>query len=164
MSEGHSATSPIFTIPSINGKDLKICRTTDTISIMTFNDILIEKGITVYRLSKKSGIAKTTLFDIASGKSNILDCSGRILMKIASELNLSIEELLSLDKELYNPVFEEELPPFLDESIKQLKKARRQDSFLLDCYYDETNSTINVCEVEQLITSEQANYLRKKYL
>lgn len=74
------------------------------------------------------------------------------------------EKKLENMKELYNPVFEEELPPFLDESIKQLKKGIRQNSYLLDCYYDEINSNINVCEVEQLITSEQADYLRKKYL
>lgn len=42
--------------------------------MMTLDDILNEKGDTIYRLSKISGISKTKLFDIFSGKSNILDC------------------------------------------------------------------------------------------
>ena len=36
--------------------------------------------------------------------------------------------------------------------------------FKLDCYYDELNSDINVMEVNKELTSEQAWYLRGKYL
>ena len=65
---------------------------------------------------------------------------------------------------IYNPTFERNVPKFLLESIENLKKAKRKKSSLLDCYLDETNSSINVCEVEKLISKEQADYLRKKYL
>ena len=68
---------------------------------MTFNDLLIKKNFTVYKLSKVSGVAKTTIFDIASGKSNILDCSGRNLLKLSKCLGVTIEYLLKLDQELY---------------------------------------------------------------
>ena len=50
---------------------------------MKFNEMLKNNEYTIYALSKKSGIAKTTLFDISSGKSNIFDCSGRILLKLS---------------------------------------------------------------------------------
>ena len=40
---------------------------------MNIDTFLKNKGYTVYRLSKETGISKTTLFDIFSGKSNILD-------------------------------------------------------------------------------------------
>jgi len=131
---------------------------------MTFGDLLINKNLTIYKLSKDSGVPKTTIFDISSGKSNILDCSGRNLLKLSKCLELSIEDLLNLDQELYNPQYDKNIPIFLAESINNLKKARKKKSSLLDCYLDEVNSSINVCEVENLISKEQANYLRKKYL
>ena len=131
---------------------------------MTFGDLLIKKNYTVYRLSKESGVPKTTIFDISSGKSNLLDCSGRNLLKISECLGVSIEDLLSLDQELYNPTYDKNIPAFLAESIDNIKKAKKKKSSLLDCYLDETNSSINVCEIENLISKEQADYLRKKYL
>jgi len=131
---------------------------------MTFGDLLIKKNYTVYRLSKESGVPKTTIFDISSGKSNLLDCSGRNLLKISKCLGVSIEDLLSLDQELYNPTYDKNIPAFLAESIDNIKKAKKKKSSLLDCYLDEANSSINVCEIENLISKEQADYLRKKYL
>lgn len=131
---------------------------------MTFIELMEAKGLTVYKLSKESGVAKTTLFDIASGKSNILDCTARNLLKISSVLGVSIEELIRLEPIAYNPVFEHAVPEFLKENIENIKKAKRKNSSLLDCYLDEANSSINVCEVENMISKEQANYLRKKYL
>ncbi len=131
---------------------------------MTFEDLLLEKKYTVYKLSKESGVAKTSIFDIASGKSNILDCSGRNLLKLSKCLNVTIEELLSLDRTLYNPIYDKNLPLFLSEAIENIKKAKKKNSSLIDCYLDEANSSINVCEIENLISKEHADYLRKKYL
>lgn len=131
---------------------------------MTFGDLLIKKNYTVYKLSKESGVPKTTIFDISSGKSNLLDCSGRNLLKISKCLGVSIEDLLSLDQELYNPSYDKNIPAFLAESIDNIKKAKKKKSSLIDCYLDETNSSINVCEIENLVSKEQADYLRKKYL
>ena len=114
-------------------------------------------------LSSKS-FAKTTLFDIASGKSNILDCTARNLLKISNVLKVSIEDLIKLESTIYNPAFERNVPEFLLDNIENIKKAKRRKSSLLDCYLDEANNSINVCEVENLISKEQADYLRKKYL
>ena len=54
------------------------------------------------------------------------------------------------------------LPKWLEESIDTYEKGK--DSSVWDCLYCELQSDINVAEVEQLITSEQAWYLREKYL
>lgn len=54
------------------------------------------------------------------------------------------------------------LPDWLVESIKRYGEGK--ESSLWDCYYCELQSDINVCEVEDIITSEQAWYLREKYL
>ena len=61
-----------------------------------------------------------------------------------------------------------DLPKFLVDSIEQLKvswdKHMRRESSCWDDDYCELQSNINVAEVEQMITSEQAWYLREKYL
>ncbi len=115
--------------------------------------------MTVSSLSVKSGIPRSTLADIASGKSDILECSGKTLLAISKCLNMTIEELLALEREEAKTL----LPGFLLDSIVQYRKAIRKDSTMLDCYSDQLNSSINVAEVENLISKEQANRLRKRY-
>ena len=131
---------------------------------MNIDTFLKNKGYTVYRLSKETGISKTTLFDIFSGKSNILDCRVRIIMKIAAALDCDIKELINLEPVLYNSVYEENIPSFLKENIAFIKNKSNWNNPLFDCYLDEANSSINVCEIENLISREQADYLRNKYL
>ena len=126
---------------------------------MTFLDLLSEKKTTVYSLSIDSGIPRTTLTDIASGKADILECSGKTLLAISKSLNVSIEDLLSLEREEAKTL----LPGFLLDSIKEYRKAIRKDSTLIDCCSDQLNSSINVAEVENLISKEQANRLRTRY-
>lgn len=126
---------------------------------MTFLDLLAYKKMTVSSLSVKSGIPRSTLADIASGKSDILEWSGKTLLAISKCLNMTIEELLALEREEAKTL----LPGFLLDSIVQYRKAIRKDSTMLDCYSDQLNSSINVAEVENLISKEQANRLRKRY-
>lgn len=54
------------------------------------------------------------------------------------------------------------LPDWLNESIKTYTENTNKN--IWDCLYCELQSDINVAEVENLITSEQAWYLREKYL
>ena len=126
---------------------------------MTFLDLLSQKKKTVYSLSNESGIPRTTLTDIASGKADIFECSGKTLLPIAKCLHVSIEYLLSLEREEAKTL----LPPFLLDSINEYRVALRKDSTLLDCYSDQLNSLINVAEVEHLISKELADRLRKRY-
>ena len=126
---------------------------------MTFLDLLADKKTTVYALSIDSGVPKTTLADISSGKTDILECSGKTLLAISKALNVSIEKLLSLEREEPRTL----LPGFLLDSISEYRKAIRKDSTLIDCYSDQLNSSINVAEVEQLISKDMANRLRARY-
>lgn len=126
---------------------------------MAFKDLLAEKGLTVYRLSKISDLPKSTLNDIATGKVELLDCSGRTLQKISNCLNIKIEKLLELEPEEATTV----LPEFLNDSIDDYRKAVRKRTTLIDCYSDQLNSSINVAEVESLISKETAQRLRKRY-
>lgn len=61
------------------------------------------------------------------------------------------------------------LPEWLNESIEDMKKVweqldRGEENNHWDAYYCSLQSDINVAEVEQMISSEQAWYLREKYL
>lgn len=127
---------------------------------MTFLDLITTKHLSVYKLSLLSGVPKTTLHDIASGKSDLLLCNGKTLLNLSRILEVNIEDLFKLEKETDLS----KLPSFLSNSITQLRKAIRKDSSLLDCYYDQLNSDINVAEVEGLISKNTALNLRERYL
>jgi len=129
---------------------------------MNINQILNNKGCTVYRLSKETGIPKSTLFDIFSGKTNAFDCSFRIIVKLCNALDIKINDFIKLTPVPYNKSYEEMIPDFLRNSIQNLK--HNKNKLITDCLLDEVNSSINVSEVENLISKDQADYLRNKYL
>lgn len=61
------------------------------------------------------------------------------------------------------------LPSSLQESIDKMKIVNQmleegKRDFLWDGEWRELNSEINVCEVDGIISSDQAWYLREKYL
>ena len=58
------------------------------------NKLMADKNISMYRLSKLTGIPKTTINDICSGKTAIERCSAIYLKKIAEVLDCRMEELL----------------------------------------------------------------------
>ena len=61
------------------------------------------------------------------------------------------------------------LPPYVQESLEAMKKSwdiidNGGKDLRWDCYWCGLNADLNSAEVEGLITSEQAWYLREKYL
>lgn len=126
---------------------------------MTFSDLIAEKGYSVYRLSKESGIPLTTLQDIASGKNKLEDCKGRTLLALSKKLGIAMEELLSLESEEPSGL----LPLFLSESISEYRVNTRKGSTLAGECWEQLRSSVNVAEVENLISHETATRLRKRY-
>ncbi|HIS63351.1 MAG TPA: hypothetical protein IAC14_14135 [Candidatus Scybalomonas excrementigallinarum] len=61
-------------------------------------------------------------------------------------------------------IFEQCLPQFLQDDINALVEGERTNSTLLDCLYCEVQGSINSALYDNMITKEQAEYLRKKYL
>lgn len=146
---------------------------------MTLQNFLDEKNVTKYQLSKVSGVPKTTILDICAGKSAIGKCSAGTIQKIAAALNCSMEEIMQLDEpEHLDPktglpenksYLECGLPPYLQKSIESMKKSWEiVDSGKRDLHWDiywcDLNADINSAEVDHVISSEQAWYLREKYL
>ncbi len=146
---------------------------------MTLELLLQQKNLSKYKLSKISGIPKTTIMDICSGKSSIGKCTGRTIQQLAIALNCTMEEIMELetpgkyDAETNLPMdksyLECGLPTYLLESVNNMKESwaiidsGRKDLHW-DIYWSELNADINSAEVDYVITSEQAWYLRETYL
>lgn len=160
-----------------NGRHTDIIKA--EVYIMDLQALLKEKHISKYRLSQLSGVPKTTILDICSGKSEIANCNARTVQKLAYALDCTMEDLMMLDRpgEYHTDTglpadrsyLEQGLPPDLSASIKAMENSwKRIDSGKEDLHWDiywcDLNADINSAEVDQRITSEQAWYLRKKYL
>lgn len=132
---------------------------------MTLNDYLKQKNMTKYKLSKITGIPKTTIIDICAGRSEISKCSARTVQLLARGLGCTMEDIMNLTEEH----MELGLPVILQESIKRMKDAWYKIDHNIpylhwDIDYCELQSDINNAEVNNIISSEQAWYLRRKYL
>ena len=66
---------------------------------MKFKDLLLEKHVTGYALSKNTGIPYTTINDLINGRTVIQNISLKNAIKIANFLNVKIDHLANLDKE-----------------------------------------------------------------
>lgn len=135
---------------------------------------LNERNISMYHLSKISGVPKTTVIDICAGRSSLEKCSAKTVLLLAKALNCTMEELLEPDYDINgkpadNSYLECNLPKFLANSLSVYKDALEKSQngkqvSLMDCYYCELQSDINSAEVNNIISSEQAWFLREKYL
>ena len=70
---------------------------------MELSTLLERKNITKYRLSKLSEVPQTTILDICSNKSKIDKCSALTLFKIASCLNIKVEDFFTKEVDNISP-------------------------------------------------------------
>ncbi len=144
---------------------------------MDLQALLDERHISKYHLSKVSGVPKTTIMDICAGRSEIERCSAKTVQQLARALDCTMEDIMQLSAP-YNSetglpknksYLERGLPSFLVASISAMQKTwdkldRGEKYLRWDCDYCDLQTDINNAEVNQLINSEQAWYLREKYL
>ena len=140
---------------------------------MTIGELLEEKGLSRYRLSKISGVPWATLADICSGKTKFERCSAMTLSKLSKALGISIEELILLEtgsdmdkagKPQNKTYLETELPESLKKALEEYIQGEKEQVPHMDCLWGELYGSINACQWGGRITLEQADYLRKKYL
>lgn len=134
---------------------------------MSLQTILNDKNISMYRLSQISGVPKTTVIDICSGKSSIKNCNAKTVLQLSRALNCSMEDIMQAADS--NNHYETALPKYLKVSLDNMKKAIKlkasgQKYLRYDCDYCELQSDINTAEVNGEISPDQAWYLRSKYL
>ena len=143
--------------------------------MMSINEIIIQSGMTKYRVAKLSGIPHATLNDLCTGKTRIEKCSGETLYRLSKTLHVSIEFLLerSMEQKLQLEKiqmmkvqsYEFGLPAYLQHDLDAFKEGLKNNSTLLDCLWSELYSSINIAEINDgVITPEHADYLRQKFL
>ena len=144
---------------------------------MNLQTMLDQRNMTKYRLSQISGVPKTTVIDICSGKSELGNCSAKTLYQLSKALNCSMEDLMMLDskadytagKPTNRSYLERGLPPYLQKSLRDMQASWKivdsgKKDYMWDVYWCDLNASINSAEVDQEITHEQADYLRKQCL
>ncbi len=141
---------------------------------MTINEILKEKGMSRYSLSKTSGIPWATLSDICSGKTSLTRCNAQTLQKLATAFEMTIEEVLALTIETSKQqengkpqdrsYLEANLSAHLQNSINDYIQGEKDKVSYMDCLWGELYGSINADLWSGVISEEQANYLRAKYL
>ena len=72
---------------------------------MNINNLLEEKDMTKYRLSKLSGVPHTTINDICNGRVKVEKCSAETLYKLAVVLGVSLDSIVA-DAMEYRASFE----------------------------------------------------------
>lgn len=144
--------------------------------MMTIHAIMASKQMTMYKLAQLSGLPKTTVIDICSGKSALSGCTAKTVWKLSKALGCTMEDLMeesTYDAGSGRPhstdYLEKGLPEFLQASIQSMQASWAiEDSGKKDLRWDTIwcalNADINEAETEQLISHEQAAYLRKKHL
>lgn len=134
---------------------------------MIIEDLIERRNLTRYRLAMQSGIPHATLSDICSGKTKLEKCSAETVYKLARVLNVSMELLTEdgIRQTEREQAYEFGLPEYLQNDLDAYKNGLKTHSSLLDCLWGELYGSINIAEInEGIITSEHADYLRKKYL
>ena len=143
---------------------------------MDFKTLLDKKNMSLEELSKTSGISLNTISDIYYKLDKLENHNTQTIEKLANTLNFTKEEFIDLlssyDKNGLpkdKSYLECGLPEFLQEFIEAMKEAWRkidndEEYYHWDIDYCNLQTDINIAEVEQIISSEQAWYLREKYL
>lgn len=129
--------------------------------------LLKKRNMTKYRLAVEAGIPHATLNDICSGKTKLEKCSAETIYKLAKTLGVSMELLTEngIREAERERSFEYGLPDYLQHDLDAYKEGLKTKSSILDCLWGELYGSINLAEIsEGVITSEHADYLRKKYL
>ncbi|MDD3252804.1 MAG: helix-turn-helix transcriptional regulator [Lachnospiraceae bacterium] len=141
---------------------------------MTINELLKEKGMSRYSLSKASGIPWATLSDICSGKTSLKRCNAQTIQKLSDAFDMTIEGVLNLTAEPSESqtngkpqdrsYLEANLTGQLQKAIDDYVQGEKDQVSYMDCLWGELYGSINADFWAGVISEEQANYLRTKYL
>lgn len=141
---------------------------------MSIQEIIKEKGMSKYSLSKASGVPWSTLSDICSGKTDLNRCSVKTLSKLSKVLEIPIEEIIELEiptkediddgKPKDKSYLETNLSETLEKTLRAYVQGEEEEVLHLDCLWNELYGSINADLWADYITEEQADYLRKEYL
>ena len=138
----------------------------------TLQDVMSERNISRYHLSKISGIPWATLSDICSGKTALERCSAGTVLKLSRALGMTMEETMDLETGVVcttlvarkdRGYLEKGLPDELQRNIDAVIEGIEAEDPNLDLLLDELYGEINANQWAGVITKEQADHIRSKY-
>lgn len=95
---------------------------------MIIDDLLKEKNMSRYELSKLSGVPQSTISDLLLGKTNLQQCKVGTLNKIAKALDETIDSLLTKQENQYEEEIDFEL---YKSDVCQMVKRMGQIDFII---------------------------------
>lgn len=129
--------------------------------------ILNDKNVSLYQLEKASNVSHATLNDIYNERSNINNCSIVVMSKIASSLNMNIDELYKKlsysDLSLFS--YDEQFDLFKSNTLQQLKRTGEDhyiDEIVRTNKIDEYYSSKNYLAALYLLSLVDYSYLKRK--
>lgn len=152
---------------------------------MSLQALLETRGISKYRLSKMSGVPKTVILDICSGKSLLENCTAKTVCRIASALDCSVESLVSMSS-VDNKACDSEkliiaessdseksikalgIDFHIDKSLKNdlyaLIEGIQNDVSYIDCLRDQLLSGVHASYNAGLLTADQAKFIEQNFV
>jgi len=109
-----------------------------------FKDYLKENKISMYKLSLESGVAYSTINDLANGRVDVANCKAGMLRKLAETLSISMDELYSIcDRDL--TVYSKTYDTTINISVKN-------KTYYADFEYEGEKQRLLVCEANEINT------------
>lgn len=121
-----------------------------------------KRGLSLYRISKETGIAYSTLNDLACGKVSIENCKAGMLRKLSGMLDMSMDEL-------YDTCFCSQLMYQNAYGIDVVVKVKNK-TFFAEFLYNKEPVRIELCKVsedarfyiEEIATWRSEGYIRER--
>lgn len=121
------------------------------------NRLMQENKISMYKLSKLTGIPKTTINDICTGKTSIERCSAINIKKIAEVLGCRMEDLFMNKSFHTNVLINERLKAFID----GVDKYEKRDCFRQLNKYLYRNIKDRICTIYGLRRTGKTTMIRQ---
>ena len=148
---------------------------------MSLQALLDARGISKYRLSKMSGVPKTVILDICSGKSLLENCTAKTVCRIASALDCSVESLVSMSSIDDKSCSSEKLITaessdnkkglqefgidfYIDKSLYALIEGIQNNVSYIDCLRDQLLSGVHASYNAGLLTADQAKFIEQNFV
>ncbi len=101
-------------------------------------DYLIEQHISMYSLAKKSGVAYSTINDLANGRVDVDNCKVSLLCQLAKALTLSMDDVYDIcqrDLTVYSKTYD-----------TKIQVSVKNKMYYADFEYEGEAKHIKVCE------------------
>ena len=126
--------------------------------MLKIQNYLKEHDISLYKLAKDADVPYPTIFNIVNGKTNIMNCTYRVVLKISSALDISPEKLVDMCEQNYH------FYVFRSEQIHQVNRKGALQYLIEALENDIVRDLWNNCQKpEAFYVLATVDYISRKY-